>query len=99
MNSVHEAGHWFGLLHVFQATASNPPEAGGCQGAGDAVEDTPAQRGPGSVCEQTDSCPGKPGLDNIHNYMDYTVDECRYEFTEGQEARMHNMYNALRKGV
>ena len=81
--ATHEAGHWLNLHHVFN---------GACNNWGDYVDDTPPQSIATSGCpEGQDSC-DEPGLDSIHNYMDYSFDTCYTEFTAGQMLRMQNAW-------
>ncbi|KAH8818554.1 metalloprotease [Flagelloscypha sp. PMI_526] len=81
---VHETGHWLGLFHTWQ---------NGCDAVNDEVDDTPAED-PGNAGRDLhacpigfDSCPGN-ATDPIHNFMTYASDDCRYEFTPGQRARV-----------
>ena len=87
--ATHEVGHWVGLYHTFQ---------GGCSASGDGVEDTPRQQIPTRGCpEGQDSCERHPGVDPIHNYMDYSDDACYSEFTQGQVDRATGFFVQYRQ--
>jgi hypothetical protein len=79
------------IMHTFQD---------GCS-PGDLVDDTPAMSStPGRACDPNvvyDTCPNDPGTDPIHNWMNYTGDDCWEEFTPGQRARMHSAWETYRK--
>eukprot|EP01119_Soliformovum_irregulare_P001442 TRINITY_DN11140_c0_g1_i1.p1 TRINITY_DN11140_c0_g1~~TRINITY_DN11140_c0_g1_i1.p1 ORF type:complete len:469 (+),score=70.01 TRINITY_DN11140_c0_g1_i1:61-1467(+) len=86
--AVHEVGHYMGLLHTFE---------GGCDGS-DLVDDTPAESGATRFCDTpVDSCPDKPGLDSIHNHMNYGWDTCATEFTPDQIDRMQLQWSMYRQ--
>ena len=85
--ATHEAGHWLNLEHTFFH---------GCNGEGDFVDDTPYMYVPTNGCPAgKDTCP-QPGLDPIHNYMDYSYDTCYTEFSPGQSARMQDAWATWR---
>lgn len=100
---IHEAGHWFGLLHTFE---------GACDGPGDYVNDTPAEAEPSFECEVSrDSCPtdrpagwvtGDPeppaALDPVRNFMDYSYDRCMKHFTADQRTRAVTLFMRYRYG-
>ncbi|KAM4065709.1 pregnancy-associated plasma protein-A domain-containing protein [Hirsutella rhossiliensis] len=91
--TIHEVGHWFGLLHTFK---------GGCNAThGDYIDDTPAEaeyvrENMGDCPKGRNSCPHLLGLDPIDNYMGYTSDDCRRKFTGGQISRMRKIWKLVR---
>ena len=91
MTSVHEIGHYFGLYHTFS-------ESFECID-GDMISDTPIEKYPSFTCSITDSCPDHDGNDPITNYMDYSPDECMFEFTFLQINRMWDMIDRYKPGL
>lgn len=91
--TVHEVGHWHGLLHTFQdQTCSAGAD-------GDYISDTPQQSTPTEGCPVSkDSCPDLPGMDPISNFMDYSSDDCYQSFTKEQAMRMRSMWSTMREG-
>jgi hypothetical protein len=80
----HEVGHWLNLFHTFQD---------GCSRKNDRVADTPPEEFSSSNCPNfvKDTCTA-PGVDPVHNYMDYSDDGCTNRFTPGQSRRMTNSW-------
>lgn len=92
--ATHEVGHWFGLYHTFN---------GGCGqdtcADGDYVCDTPPVADPNYSCNlNANSCGNdSPNLpDQVRNYMDYTPDECKNMFTQGQKDRITATLDTVR---
>lgn len=94
--TTHEVGHWFGLYHTFN---------GGCGidtcADGDYVCDTPPAANPNYNCPVINSCSNDvPNVnDQIQNYMDYSNDNCKSMFANGQKMRMHATLTSFRNDI
>jgi hypothetical protein len=94
--AVHEAGHWLNLFHPFGTC----DYSWNCEAENDCCCDTPPM-----TIDKNDRCRERkntcttdnPDLnDPIHNFMGYTPDDCRTEFTACQSRRMNFTLDILR---
>lgn len=95
-NAVHEVGHFTGLIHTFEGGCGALPEHT------DLVDDTPYEETPDvfpSPCINGYNTCDQPGDDPIHNYMSYTDDACKYEFTPGQIVRLEEQMTLFRPSM
>lgn len=94
--ATHEVGHWLGLFHPFENKSSGFTESACLNNnptwEGDRVADTP----PASfnvmypLCGTRNSCTADNLNDLVENYMEYTSDQCKNMFTQGQADRIHS---------
>ena len=101
---VHEVGHYFGLLHVFQGVDNCGEDADDdCSAIHDKICDTPPTKVNWDCGNPT--CPPawnptRPWADYVHNnHMDYYIDSCRTAFTAGQMEFMHNHMSSERASI
>ena len=95
---VHEAGHYFGLRHIWGDALLE----GGCS-VDDGIADTPNQEAASSfTCNfNQDTCTeGNPDYpDMVENYMDYSNDLCMNMFTNIQIDVMRAVIEIARPGL
>lgn len=94
--TTHEIGHWFGLYHTFNSGCGIDTCADG-----DLVCDTPPAANPNYGCPTINSCSNDiPNVnDQIQNYLDYSNDNCKSMFSNGQKQRMQATLVSLRNDI
>ena len=101
ITAVYETGHWFNLQHTFKGDSDGAscPTNADCLLDGDLICDTPPHIRSSSDCDSTgtNSCDGS-SLNSlfVHNFMDYSSDECQTEFTQGQKDWMRASVETMR---
>ena len=107
--AVHEIGHWNGLLHPFvdgtcdsndlgDYIADTPQESEPTTGCPQGKDSCPSSGYDPNDPTAMRTASGFAGPDPIWNFMDYSTDECYTNFTNGQTARMWNIWVEYRMG-
>ena len=101
---VHELGHGLNLYHTFQGDdgGTRCPADDECGATSDCVADTPPHIRSDFDCRAAEENPCVPaGLlgEVIHNYMDFSSDDCQNEYTAGQRDRMRAAIDVERPGL
>ncbi|MEM7164912.1 MAG: M43 family zinc metalloprotease [Planctomycetota bacterium] len=81
--TTHEVGHFLGLWHTFDNGCGS---VAACATTGDRICDTERQQWDTYGCPSGATSCGS--ADPIHNYMDYSDDQCMNNFTVHQTRRM-----------
>ncbi len=93
--TVHEVGHYLGLLHIWGSDDANGNPIG-CN-SDDNINDTPNASAPYFGCPFQGASCGSP--DMYMNYMDYTDDNCMNLFTQGQKNVMRSVLAGIRSNL
>lgn len=107
---VHETGHYFNLMHVFEGGCAGANAAGSitdaCDLNGDMICDIEPSTTQNISCNTPvpNTCSanyptGTTTNDMIEDYMSYADDDCMNTFTQGQKLRMHATLNVFRSGL
>ncbi|MES2587754.1 MAG: M43 family zinc metalloprotease [Bacteroidota bacterium] len=96
---THELGHSLNLYHTFEGdgTGNNCPTNTSCSTQGDRCCDTPPHKRSSSDCVvANNTCTGTSSNLHIHNYMDYSADDCQDMFSADQRTRMQAAISGTR---
>ena len=106
--AIHELGHGLNLHHTFKVqspadtTSNGCPSNTNCATDGDLCCDTDPHKVSASfTCtdNQINECTGNVFGDVVHNYMDYSDQDCQYMFTQDQIDRMRATLEGSRSGL
>jgi len=105
---IHELGHGLNLHHTFKLQSASDTTFNGCPpnidctAQGDFCCDTDPHKVSSSfTCtdSQINECTGNIYGDVVHNYMDYSDQDCQYMFSQDQIDRMRATLEGTRSGL
>lgn len=98
---IHELGHGFGLYHTFEGDSNGTacPVNGNCSTDGDQICDTPPHDRSSGCPTGTNNLCGTLVDNHMHNFMDYSSDDCQTEFTADQKTRARSFLTGSRPGL